>query len=87
MNAPWGPFPLPSEIGSRHEKVTFLAGMGAGAAVGLGLGELTATDGVDAACAWGIAVVPQAQTNTISARPAHLMPVERALLWNRYRSP
>ncbi len=91
MNSPWGPCPAPSEIGSRHEKVTFLTGMGFGLTVGLGLGELTATAeaeaGGEGAPAWGTVGAAQAQMNPISAMPAHLISVERALPWQRYCAP
>ena len=78
---------MPSEIGSRHEKATFLAGMGRGLAVGLGLGEMMATgvvDAGDAAPALGTAGAAQAQMKAIMARPTHLMPVERTQHRHRY---
>jgi hypothetical protein len=68
---------MPSDMGSRHEKATLLTGMGRG----LGLGEMLATGVVDAAGeappALGTAGAAQVQMKAITARPTHLMPVER----------
>ena len=62
--------------------------MGRGLAAGLGLGELTAAGGAegagDVACAPGVAGVPQAQMNAISAKPANFMLFERTPPWRRY---
>jgi hypothetical protein len=62
-----------------------------GLKIGPGLGELTAAAGVDgtgeAARACDPMGLPQAHTSAISARPAHFMPVERALSLHRYCTP
>jgi hypothetical protein len=75
-------------MGSRHEKATFLAGIGRGLAVALGLGEVMATGVVaaagEAAPALGTAGAAQAQTRAIAASPTHLMPVERTPHRRRY---
>jgi len=55
--------------------------MGRGLAAGLGLGELTASGGAEGAgdvvSAAGVAGVPQAQMNAMSAKPASFMLFER----------
>ena len=64
--------------------------MGFGLTVGAGLAEVIARGVVDAAgegeTACGAKGSAQAQANTISARLAHLMPVERTRLRQRYRT-
>ena len=64
--------------------------MGFGLTAGLGLAEVMASGVVDAAGegepACGAMGSAQAQANAISARLAHLMPVERTRLRQRYRT-